>query len=94
LFCEVDNPTGIAITIVDLSWLATWEGRHEHAMRLAGAYESLTQSAGGPPGGFAGLLEGDPTEEARPHLDEDVAQRAWEEGLAMGLDEAVTLARG
>jgi len=94
LFCEVDNPTGIAITIVDLSWLATWEGRHEHAMRLAGAFESLTQSAGGPPGGFAGLLEGDPTEEARPHLDEDVAQRAWEEGLAMGLDEAVTLARG
>ncbi|MGH2790380.1 MAG: ATP-binding protein [Actinomycetota bacterium] len=94
LFCEVDNPTGIAITIVDLSWLATWEGRHEHAMRLAGAYESLTQSAGGPPGGFAGLLEGDPTDEARPHLDEDVAQRAWEEGLAMGLDEAVTLARG
>ena len=94
LFCEVDNPTGIAITIVDLSWLATWEGRHEHAMRLAGAFESLTQSAGGPPGGFAGLLEGDPTEEARPHLDKDVAQRAWEEGLAMGLDEAVTLARG
>ncbi len=94
LFCEVDNPTGIAITIVDLSWLATWEGRYEDAIRLAGAYESLTQSAGGPPGGFAGLLEGDPTAEARPHLSEEVAQRAWEEGLSMSLDEAVAFARG
>ena len=93
LFCEVDNPTGILITIVDLSWLATWEGRHEDAMRLAGAYESLTQSAGGPPGGFAGLLEGDPTAEARPHLDTDVAQRAWAEGQSMSLDEAIALAR-
>jgi predicted ATPase len=94
LFCEVDNPTGIAITIADLSWLATWEGRHELAIRLAGAYQSLIEKAGGPPGGFAGLLEGDPTAEARPHLDEDVAQRAWEEGLSMSLDEAVGLARG
>ena len=94
LFCEVDNPTGIAITIIDLSWLATWEGRHEDAMRLAGAYESLTQSAGGPPGGFGGLLEGDPTAEARPHLSEEVAQRAWEKGLSMSLDEAVAFSRG
>lgn len=94
LFCEVDNPTGIAITIVDLAWLATWEGRHEDAMRLAGAHESLIESTGGPPGGFAGLLEGDPTAEARPHLDDEVAQRAWEEGRSMSLDEAVALARG
>ena len=94
LFCEVDNPTGIAITFADLSWLATWEGRHELAIRLAGAHQSLIEKAGGPPGGFAGLLEGDPTAEARPHLDEDVAQRAWEEGLSMSLDEAVGLARG
>jgi predicted ATPase/class 3 adenylate cyclase len=93
LFCEVDNSTGILITIVDLSWLATWEGRHEDAIRLASASESLMEKAGGPPGGFAGLLEGDPTAEARPHLDEDVAQRAWDEGRAMSLDETVALAR-
>jgi hypothetical protein len=51
------------------------------------------EQAGGPPGGFAGLLEGDPTAEARPHLNEDIAQRAVEEGLTMSLDEAVALAR-
>jgi tetratricopeptide (TPR) repeat protein len=93
LFCEVDNSTGILITIADLSWLATWEGRHEDAIRLASACKALMEKAGGPPGGFAGLLEGDPTAEARPHLDDDVAQRAEEEGLAMSLDEAVALAR-
>jgi hypothetical protein len=39
------------------------------------------------------LLEGDPAAEARAHLSEDEADRAWEEGLAMSLDEAVALAR-
>jgi predicted ATPase/class 3 adenylate cyclase len=93
LFCEVDNATGIGITFVDLAFLATWEGHHEAAIRFAGVSQSLRERAGGPPGGFAGLLEGDPAAEARAHLPEDVAQRAWDEGLAMSMDEAVTLAR-
>jgi hypothetical protein len=92
LFCEVDNPTGVGITFIDLAFLATWAGRHEDAIRLAGASESLRESAGGPPGGFAGILDGDPVAEARVHLAEEVAQRAWEEGLAMSVDEAVALA--
>jgi predicted ATPase len=94
LFREVDNPTGIGITFVDLAFLATWEGRHEDAIRLAGASESLRERAGGPPGGFAGILEGDPAAEARAHLSEEAARRAWEEGLAMSVDQAVALARG
>ena len=93
LFCEVDNHTGIGIAFVDLAFLAIWEGRHEDAIRLAGASESLRERTGGPPGGFAGLLEGDPVAEARVHLSEEAAQRAWDEGLTMSLDEAVTLAR-
>ena len=43
--------------------------------------------------GFAGLLEGDPAVEARAHLPEDVAERAWEKGLTMSVDDAVALAR-
>ena len=93
LFREVDNLTGIGIALIDLAFLATWEGRHEHAVRLAAAFENLRERVGGPPGGFAGLLEGDPADEARAHLSEDQAQRAWEEGLAMSVDEAVALAR-
>jgi predicted ATPase/class 3 adenylate cyclase len=93
LFREVDNQTGVGIALVDLAWLATWEGRDELAVRLTGAAESLRSSAGGPPGGFAGLLEGDPIEEARNRLSEDVLDRAWDEGLRMSVEEAVSLAR-
>jgi predicted ATPase/class 3 adenylate cyclase len=93
LFREADNLTGIGIALVDLGFLATWEGRHEDAIRLSAAFESLRERVGGPPGGFAGILEGDPADEARAHLSDEAARRAWEEGLAMSVDEAVALAR-
>jgi predicted ATPase/class 3 adenylate cyclase len=93
VFLEVDNQTGVGIALVDLAFLATWEGRHEDAIRLAAAFETLRERVGGPPGGFAGLLEGDPADEARAHLSEDAARRAWEEGRAMTMDQAVALAR-
>jgi predicted ATPase/class 3 adenylate cyclase len=93
LFREAENTTGVGIVFTDLAFLAIWEGRHEDAVRLAGAAESLSQSAGGPPGGFAGILEDDPRAEACLHLSDDVAQQAWEDGLGMSLDEAVAFAR-
>jgi predicted ATPase/class 3 adenylate cyclase len=93
LFREADNPTGIGIALIDLAFLATWEGRHQDALRLAGAYESLRERVGGPPGAIGGLMEGDPAAEARAELPEDVAQRAWEEGRAMSLGEAVAFAQ-
>ncbi len=93
LFLEADNQTGVGIALVDLAFLATWEGRHEEAIRLAGAFDSVKERVGGPPGGFAGLLEGDPADEARAHLSEEAAERAWNEGRAMSLDQAVALAR-
>ncbi len=93
LFREVDNPTGIAIAFLDLAFLLTWAGRHGDALRLAGASESARERAGGGPmPGFAGLLEGDPAAEARAHLAEEAAARAWEEGRAMTVDEAAALA--
>ena len=93
LFKEADNQTGIGITFVDLAFLALWEGRHEDALRLAGVFDTLRERIGGPPGGFAGLLEGDPAEQARAHLPEDVADRAWAEGRAMSAEDAEALAR-
>jgi predicted ATPase/class 3 adenylate cyclase len=94
LFRSVDNQTGIGVVFSNFAFLATWEGRHEEAIRFAAAAERMKQQVGGPPGGFAGILEGDPAEEARAHLDPDVAQRAWDEGYAMPLEEAVRLATG
>jgi predicted ATPase/class 3 adenylate cyclase len=92
LFREADNPTGIGIAFTDLAFLATWEGRHEDALRLAAASATLRERIGGPPGAIGGLLEGDPAEEARAHLSGDEAERAWEEGRAMSVDQAVALA--
>jgi predicted ATPase/class 3 adenylate cyclase len=108
LFRKVHNPTGIALALRCLGVLAAWEGRHEDAMRLAGASKSLDERLGRPTGdirgldvmeGFAnpldpspGLVEGDLLPEARANLSEDVAERAWEEGLAMTEEEAQALA--
>jgi len=93
LFREVDNPTGIALAFLDLAFLATWEGRHQDAIRLAGASESIRErTGGGPPPGFGGMLEGDPVAEARAHLSEDAARRAWEEGRAMSVEQAAAVA--
>jgi tetratricopeptide (TPR) repeat protein len=93
LFRAAENHTGLGIALLDMAFLATWSGRHEDAIRLAGANESLRQRVGGPPAAIGGLMAGDPAAEARAHVPEGVAQRAWEDGLAMGVDDAVALAR-
>src|ERR671910_332823 len=95
LFRKADNATGIALAFLDLAFLLTWEGRHTDAIRMAGAAERMRDLAGGgPTPGFGGMLEGDPAAEAGAHLTEDAARRAWREGLAMSVPEAVTVVTG
>ncbi len=95
LFHDAANPTGMALAFLDLAFLATWTGRHEDALRLSGAYETLREEAGGgPPAGFGGMLEGDPAAEAAAHLPDETARRALAEGRAMTLRAAVALATG
>jgi predicted ATPase/class 3 adenylate cyclase len=90
LFREADNATGVALAFLDLAFLLTWEGRHTDAIRMAGVSERQRQLAGGgPTPGFGGMLEGDPVADARAHLTEDAAGRAWEEGRAMSVPEAI-----
>ena len=94
LFSAAQNPTGIASVILDLSFVLSWQGRHEDAVRLAGAWEVARDAAGGgPPSDFLGTLIGDPVQEAKDALPEEVARRAWDEGKALSWDEAVSLAR-
>jgi predicted ATPase/class 3 adenylate cyclase len=94
LFRQVDNATGMALAFLDLAFLLTWEGRHADAIRMAAVSESSRgRAGGGPTPGFGGMLEGDPVAEASAHLSEDAARRAWQEGLAMTVPEAVTLVR-
>jgi hypothetical protein len=95
LFREADNATGIALAFLDLAFLLTWEGRHTDAIRMAAAAERMRDLAGGgPTPGFGGMLEGDPAAEAGAHLTEDAARRAWREGLAMSVPEAVSVVTG
>jgi predicted ATPase/class 3 adenylate cyclase len=91
-FRAVDSPMGIVSVVLGLSYLARWEDRYEDAVRLAGAAESLRERVGGraPLDFLAGFL-GDPEAEARAHLPEEVARRAFEEGRAMSEDAALAL---
>jgi predicted ATPase/class 3 adenylate cyclase len=95
LFRQADNPTGTALAFLDLAFLLTWEGRHADAIRMAAVAEAHRRRAGGGPApGFGGMLEGDPVADARAHLSEEAARRAWEEGLTLSVDQAAALARG
>jgi hypothetical protein len=93
IFREADNATGIVLVFRDLAFLAGWEGRPHDALRLAGAAESLRERVGGgPPEGFGGMLEGDPAAEARSQLPEAEAERSWEEGRGLSVEDALALA--
>jgi predicted ATPase len=92
LFREVDNDTGVALAFLDLAFLLNWEKRHEDALRMAAVSRSVRERAGGGEmPGFAGLLEGDPAAEARAELPGETADRAWAEGCAMDVEEAIAL---
>jgi predicted ATPase/class 3 adenylate cyclase len=94
LFREGDNPTGVAVILQDMAFLALWDGRFPEALRFAGAAEAVRSAAGGGPmPGFAGILEGDPAAEARSQLPAVDADAAWREGLEMDAERAVEAAR-
>jgi hypothetical protein len=76
---------GMLSVLIGLSYLARWEGRHQDAVRLAGAADALREQVGGrAPLDFLASFLGDPEAEARARLAPDVAQRAWEAGRRSG----------
>ena len=95
VFRAVDSPMGIVSVVLGLSYLARWQDRYEDAVRLAGAAESLRERVGGrAPLDFLSGFLGDPEAEARAHLPEEAAQRAFREGRTMSADEALAHAAG
>jgi tetratricopeptide (TPR) repeat protein len=84
--------TAVAITLDNLAALENRLGHHLRALRLAGAAEALTESAGGQvPREFADLP--DLRQAARAAHPDNLIARAWAEGRAMNLAEAVDYAR-
>jgi predicted ATPase/class 3 adenylate cyclase len=91
IFVEVGNPTGIAMVLEEIAVIETMDGRHERALRLAGAADALKHQIGG--GAPAELMRSDESlAESRRSLDPETAERAWEEGREMGTDKAVAYA--
>jgi tetratricopeptide (TPR) repeat protein len=91
MFVEVGNPTGIAMTLEEMAMVETIEGRHERALRLAGAAEALKeQIGGGPPAEL--MRSAESFAESRRNLDPETANRAWEEGRDLSADKAIQYA--
>lgn len=91
IFASVGNPTGIALVLEEMAIIASSNGRHERALRLAAAADVLKAAAGGGPP--AELMEsGKSVEESRRSLDREAAERAWDEGRGMGTDKAIAYA--
>jgi predicted ATPase/class 3 adenylate cyclase len=91
IFVEVGNPTGIAMVLEEMAMVETMDGRHERALRLAGASDALKDQIGG--GAPAELMRSeDSIEESRRNLDPETAERAWQEGRDMGSDKAIAYA--
>ena len=95
LFREADSPIGVASVLQGLMYLVRWQDRHEDAVRLAGAVETLRERLGGrAPLDFLAAFIGDPEAESRAKLPSDSADRAFAEGRALSVDAAIGLATG
>jgi predicted ATPase/class 3 adenylate cyclase len=87
-FVEVRNPTGIAMVLEEMAIVESMEGRHERALRLAGAASALRDEiGGGPPAEL--IQSAESLDQSRRTLGPENADRAWAEGREMGTDMAI-----
>jgi predicted ATPase/class 3 adenylate cyclase len=90
-FRQLDSEMGTMWALYSFAHLALHRGQHERALRLVGACDSLQERVGEMPA-LAMATMGDVAEAARSILNEATAESLYQEGLAMGLDEAVEYA--
>ena len=95
LFRDADSAMGIASVLQGRTYVASWQGRHTDAVRLAGAAEALREQLGGrAPIDFLAAFIGDAEASSRAHLPPEVAERAFAAGRALSVDAAMALASG
>jgi predicted ATPase/class 3 adenylate cyclase len=78
-------------TMHALALVADDQGDHARAARLIGASARMREEAGGAPPEFLAIF-GDPEGEARRAIGDEAYGRAWREGNAMNIEEAVAYA--
>ena len=86
------NRMGLTMTLVPLAMLEVREGRFEIAARLIGTADRMHEELGGGPPPMAFEMWGDSTGQAERALGEEAYHRAWEQGHAMTIEQALAQA--
>ncbi len=92
IFARATDSSGIVILLDDLAELALAGGDMELALRLKGAFTALKKATGVELGAVIMQLENRMVADKRPS--DEAAARAWAEGQAMDMDQAVAYALG
>ena len=91
LFADAGDMSGMALLLDDCADLALAEGAVERSVRLSGAAAGLQATSGADLGSVINKAEGRRLPDAAS-LDPETLARAWAEGQAMSIDEAVAYA--
>ena len=93
LFAEIGDLSGLAFSLDDLAEVYFEQGDRERALRLAGAADAMRETLGAA-APRALVRSFDTLAEARTVMDEATVSRAWEEGRAMTMEQALAYLRG
>ncbi len=93
LFVRAGDVSGIALLLDDWADLALAEGLIERSVRLSGAAAAFQATSGADLGSVINKAEGRSLPDAG-RLDPETLARAWAEGQAMSLEEAVAYVLG
>jgi predicted ATPase/DNA-binding SARP family transcriptional activator len=86
---ELGSRYGVAMSLGGLGWVAVAQGQPERAARLFGQVEVLREASGVPIFELVRSLWESMVDTARGALSEEAFARAWAEGRAMTLEEAI-----
>jgi len=89
MFAETDDVSGIVMLLDDAAQVARTEGNAVRATHLAGAAAAHQAASGA---GLGTLLNVQDGLTGREGLSEEEGAKAWAEGQAMSLDQAVAYA--
>jgi non-specific serine/threonine protein kinase len=88
LFRELDHPAGVGMLLETVAGLESSKGRHDRAMRTAGAARRIRETIGG--GAWPSMFTfEDPEPAARAAIGDEAVERALAEGREMDLDAAI-----
>jgi predicted ATPase/class 3 adenylate cyclase len=89
---ETESTTAFANLFYPMAVMACHDGRHRRAARLLGSWKMLNEQAEGRAPEISYISFGDPETDTRAALGDEEFERAWGEGYALTVDEAVAFA--